>query len=71
LQDHLAAEQFPIESRVFRPHVTLSRRPVRYPEAIPIDSIRWQVAEFVLVESRAGLRGSQYTVIDRWSLEAH
>jgi 2'-5' RNA ligase len=71
LQYHLAVEQFPSESRAFRPHVTLSRRPARYPEAISISSIRWQVAEFVLVESRASLRGSQYTVIDRWSLETN
>jgi 2'-5' RNA ligase len=43
----------PVETRPFRPHVTLARRAGAAAAAAPLEPLRWRVAGYVLVQSRA------------------
>ena len=52
----------------FRPHVTLVRDVARGPAAAGVAPVQWPVESFALIESQVGQRGSEYTVLDRWSL---
>jgi RNA 2',3'-cyclic 3'-phosphodiesterase len=52
----------------FRPHVTLVRDVARGPAAAAVTPVQWPVESFALVESQVGQRGSQYSVLDEWSL---
>jgi 2'-5' RNA ligase len=52
----------------FRPHVTLVRDVARGPTSADVASVEWPVDSFALVESQVGQRGSQYTVLEHWSL---
>jgi len=46
----------------------LVRDVARGPAATGIEPVQWPVESFALVESKVGQRGSQYTVLDQWSL---
>ena len=67
LGEGLVAQGFEVETRRYRPHVTLARK-VRQPtastELTPID---WQVRELALVESRSGAV-PMYQPLARWAL---
>lgn len=52
----------------FRPHITLARDLPRRRRPEPVEPLRMNVNDFVLVESRPGPSGSQYSVIARWPL---
>jgi RNA 2',3'-cyclic 3'-phosphodiesterase len=52
----------------FRPHVTLVRDVARGPAATGVAPVQWPVESFVLVESKVGQRGSEYTVLEEWRL---
>lgn len=52
----------------FRPHITLARDLPRRRRPEPMNPLRTKVNDFVLVESRPGPRGSQYSVVARWPL---
>ena len=56
------------EHDTFRPHVTLVRDVVRGPVVAGVSPVQWPVESFALVESKVGQRGSEYTVLDEWSL---
>jgi 2'-5' RNA ligase len=56
------------EHATFRPHVTLVRDVARGPAAAAVTPVQWPVESFALVESQVGQRGSQYSVLDEWSL---
>jgi 2'-5' RNA ligase len=56
------------DHETFRPHVTLVRDVVRGPAAADVEPVEWPVESFALIESQVGQRGSEYTVLDRWSL---
>ena len=56
------------EHDTFRPHVTLVRDVARGPATAAVTPVQWPVASFALVESKVGQRGSQYSVLDEWSL---
>jgi 2'-5' RNA ligase len=56
------------EHDTFRPHVTLVRDVVRGPAAADVTSVQWPVESFALIESKVGQHGSEYTVLDEWSL---
>lgn len=43
----------PVETRAFRPHVTLARRAGPARPAAPAEPLRWRVAAYALVQSRA------------------
>jgi 2'-5' RNA ligase len=52
----------------FRPHITLARDLPRRGRPEPVPPLLMKVNDFVLVESRTVARGSQYSVLQRWSL---
>lgn len=52
----------------FRPHITLARDLPRRRRPEPTQPLLMQVNDFVLVESRPGPGGSQYSVLRRWPL---
>lgn len=52
----------------FRPHITLARDLPRRRRAEPAQPLLMKVNDFVLVESRPGAGGSQYSVLRRWPL---
>lgn len=54
----------------FRPHVTLVRDVTRAAKGERVAPVRWPVDSFVLVESKVGHRGSEYTVLEQWRLGA-
>ena len=56
------------DHETFRPHVTLVRDVARGPAVAGVASVRWPVESFALIESQVGQRGSEYTVLDEWSL---
>jgi len=58
------------EHETFRPHVTLVRDVARAPADADVVSVQWPVDSFALVESEVGQRGSEYTVLERWRLDA-
>lgn len=64
LRDEVAATS----EHEFRPHMTLARDLPRRRRAEPFNPLRMKVNDFVLVESRPGPSGSQYSVVARWPL---
>lgn len=56
------------DHHTFRPHVTLIRDVARGPAAAEVAPLQWPVESFVLVESKAGEHGSEYTVLEEWPL---
>jgi 2'-5' RNA ligase len=52
----------------FRPHITLARDLPRRHRPAPTQPLPMKVNDFVLVESRPGPGGSQYSVLRRWPL---
>jgi site-specific recombinase XerD len=55
---------FPIESRPYRPHVTLARRGQGAAPKRPIGQITWRASGYALVESAGG----KYSVLQEWQL---
>ena len=70
LRFKLLNEQFEVRHEEYRPHVTLARDVRRRNAREPIDPIELRVDEFVLVQSQRGSAGSEYAIIERWSLES-
>jgi RNA 2',3'-cyclic 3'-phosphodiesterase len=68
LRSGLREQGFRMEDRAFRAHVTLARDMRRRQPVMRIPSLRWQVREFVLVESQRGRAGSEYVIAKRWPL---
>jgi RNA 2',3'-cyclic 3'-phosphodiesterase len=64
----LRAAGFPIETRPFKPHVTLMRKLSTPFAAREIAPIAWRVSEFLLVESLRTAEGARYEPLGRWSL---
>lgn len=60
---------FPVDSRPFRPHVTLARD-VRCwsPNEVAATSIAWNVTGYSLVSSTIGPSGSRYRSVRDWQL---
>jgi 2'-5' RNA ligase len=68
LRFKLLEAQFNLRPEEYRPHVTLARRILRRNERRAIAAVRWHVSDFALVESRSGLGGSTYSVLESWPL---
>lgn len=71
LRFSLLSQQILLKPEVYRPHITLARNlPRRNPaiEGPGIESVEWQVNEFVLMDSTATRSGSDYGVLARWPL---
>ena len=60
--------ELPVESRPFRPHITLARKVRQAPRELPAETCSWPVSDFVLIESRIFPDGPIYTPIRRWPL---
>ncbi len=80
LEDELAGEGFAREARRFHPHLTLARLQrasasdakmlaSAHAEA-EFTSAPFAVADFVLMQSELSAKGSRYSVVERFSLEA-
>lgn len=67
LADGLCAEGFRLESRPYRPHLTLARKCPPH-EDVRIAPIRLRLREFVLMASESGESGVHYPVLARWPL---
>ncbi len=66
LRETLKGRGFRVDSRPFRPHVTLARK-VRAPPALgPAAGVGWPLRELALVESLTHPQGSRYTPLARW-----
>ncbi len=64
----LVSAGFAIESRAFRPHVTLARRCVQpHPRATSVP-IRWEVRKLCLVGSELRPEGPRHTTLAEWPL---
>jgi len=56
------------ESRRYHPHITLARKIKSIPKYSSFEPMRWQVDNFVLVESRSSGSGVEYRVLDSYHL---
>jgi len=70
LRDSLRDEVAATSEHEFRPHITLARDLPRLRHADPVAPLPMKVNDFVLVQSRPGPNGSQYSVLARWPLMA-
>jgi len=66
LRDALKGRGFRVDSRPFRPHVTLAREVTAAPPAAPPAEVAWPVRELALVASVPAPGGSRYTPLARW-----
>jgi len=57
---------FRVDSRPFRPHVTLARKVAAPPAPTPPAAVAWRALELALVESVATPQGSRYEPLARW-----
>ncbi len=57
-----------VESRPFKPHVTLVRKAQREPKAPMPEFLYWPATEFVLVRSRTLPEGASYETVGAWKL---
>ncbi len=68
LSDWVASQGIALDTRPFRPHVTLLRKAPRGELAEFRAPIDWQVTEYVLVRSGPRAEGSRYETIGRFPL---
>ncbi|HXQ63856.1 MAG TPA: RNA 2',3'-cyclic phosphodiesterase [Steroidobacteraceae bacterium] len=62
----LSDQGFRIDSRPFRPHVTLAHAAASPPTGGPVAPVSWPSGELVLVESLPGSGDSRYVPLARW-----
>ena len=67
LRQALKGGGFRVDSRPFRPHVTLVRKVDTPPPAGPPAAVAWSFGEMALVESLSTPSGSCYAPLARWS----
>lgn len=65
-----AGNHLPVDTRPYRPHLTIARKVSRFPGAVKIDPILWNISNFCLVESNTLETGAVYKVVDRWPLSS-
>jgi RNA 2',3'-cyclic 3'-phosphodiesterase len=70
LRSSLWARNIEADPKEFKAHVTLARDWREEPLNERVDPLIWPATQFVLVESRAGHAGSEYTILNRWPLAA-
>jgi len=58
----------PLEERPFKPHLTLLRKATGKVDAASIESIRWPIDEYVLVQSIPCETGTRYEIRGRFPL---
>lgn len=67
LRLRLGEHGFRVDSRAFRPHLTLAREVRVAPATTRAVRLDWPLNELALVESHAQPGGSRYTALERWS----
>lgn len=70
LAARLAEGGLSIESRPWRPHVTVARKVTGPVDGSALAPVRWPVTGLALVESLAGPDGVRYEIVRRWPLAA-
>lgn len=58
---------FTLETRPYRPHITLARNAQRAPSSRVLEPLAWNARDFALIESRPG-GASSYETLARWPL---
>lgn len=71
LKEKLRAHRFRFEARPYKAHVTLLRH-AQWTDAPlpPMPAVRWQVKDFVLVQSLGDAQGARYEVLCRFGARA-
>ncbi len=60
---------FPVETRRFKPHITLARKLKHHEPALPLwPALDWQASTLALVRSRLSSEGADYQPIAEWPL---
>jgi len=70
LHEALTGAQFEMESRPFRPHVTLARRCVQPHPRSHCAAIHWAVKRLCLIGSELSSDGPRHTTLAEWPLSA-
>jgi 2'-5' RNA ligase len=70
LKRALGRAGFECDERTLAAHVTLARKAGRPGRLPPLPAARWNVTEFVLVESTPTTDGSRYDILERFALAA-
>ncbi|HEX7047527.1 MAG TPA: RNA 2',3'-cyclic phosphodiesterase [Gammaproteobacteria bacterium] len=68
LNTEMGSEGFLVETRPFKPHVTLARNAHHAPQTELRQPVEWSSDKFVLVGSRTDEQGATYTVLEEWPL---
>jgi RNA 2',3'-cyclic 3'-phosphodiesterase len=70
LERSLRKHRFRFDDRPYKPHVTMLRN-AQWSDAKlpPMPAVRWQVGDFVLVQSLSDERGARYKVLARFPLQ--
>jgi 2'-5' RNA ligase len=63
LRTSLRESGFEVETRIFRPHVTLAREVTRECRVGSTEPIRWPVQRIELIDSKPGKAGSRYSIV--------
>ncbi len=58
-----------LDTKPYRPHLTLARKVLKPLSAIPLTSIFWNINEFCLLESKTAKEGVEYQVKESWPLK--
>lgn len=58
--------EIPVETRAFRPHITVYRKASRPPSDPEPFTINWSITEYCLMESITASQGVRYRVMQRW-----
>jgi 2'-5' RNA ligase len=66
LRAALRQRGFTPDTRPFRPHLTLARRCVQAPPAVPFEPLQWPVQAISLVQSVTGPAGARYVELSAW-----
>lgn len=67
LRERLLASGYELESRPFKPHLTLARHCPKLPAA-PTPTFDWPATEFSLFASENTIKGTRYRVLGQWPL---
>ena len=68
LQAEVSRSGFSIDTRAFKPHITMVRNGVREFEQRTIPRIPWVVKSFSLVDSTQTASGTNYSVVKTWRM---
>jgi RNA 2',3'-cyclic 3'-phosphodiesterase len=70
LQRNVAAADFEVDERTFRPHITIARDVTHIFEPHAVSPTVWHVNQFCLVQAIQTGNTIRYDILDRWVLNA-